>query len=79
MNRKIFVAFIAIIMGLQMCYAQKNQASDYNLHKAYEMLDQNNDIEALKYVNQQIKETPKLYEAYSLRAGVYYGQEKYVQ
>ena len=77
MKKILFITIITFIIGLQMCYAQKNKVSDYNLHKAYEMLDQNNDNEALKYVNQQIKETPKLSDAYSLRAGVYYGQGKY--
>lgn len=77
MKNILFTTILFFIIGIQMCYAQKNQSSDYNLRKAYEMLEQNNDNEALKYVNQQIKETPKLYEAYSLRAGIYYGQEKY--
>lgn len=77
MKKILSITVLFLIIGLQMCYAQKNQVSDYNLRKAYEMLDHNNDNETLKYVNQQIKDTPKLYEAYSLRAGIYYGQEKY--
>ena len=77
MKKNLLIAFMLMFMSLQMCYAQKNQTSDYNLRKAYEMLDQDNDNEALKYVNQQIKETPKLAEAYVVRGSVYYGQEKY--
>ncbi|MBQ8223410.1 MAG: retroviral-like aspartic protease family protein [Bacteroidales bacterium] len=77
MKKALLIAVIAIFMSLQMCYAQKNQVSDYNLRKAYELFDQNDFDGSIKYVNMQLEETPKLSEAYLLRAHIYYLQDKY--
>lgn len=76
MKKILSIIVITLIMGFQMCYAQKSQSSDYNLLKAYELLDQNDYNGAIKYVNQQIQETPKSSEAYFLRARIYYFQDK---
>lgn len=79
MKKILSIAAILLAMGLQMCYAQKNQSSDYNLHKAYEMLDQKDEKEALKYINQHITDNPKLSNGYIFRAGLYRCQKKYGQ
>lgn len=60
-----------------MTYAQSNHSSDYNMRKAYEMLDKNDEKEAMKYINQQIKEYPNSADAYVLRARVYHTNENY--
>ena len=57
--------------------AQKDKESDYNLRKAYELLEKNDQSEAMKYLNQQIEEYPKSVEAYAMRARVLMEQTKY--
>ena len=57
--------------------AQKDKESDYNLRKAYELLEKNDQSEAMKYLNQQIEEYPKSVEAYAMRARVLMEQNKY--
>lgn len=79
MKKILSITTVLLIMGLQMCYAQKNQSSDYNLRKAFEMLEQNDEKEALKYVNQHITDNPKLSNGYMLRASLYQHQKKYGQ
>ena len=61
----------------QMTFAQNTNTSDYNMRKAYEMLEKNDDREAMKYINQQIKEYPNSADAYVLRARVYHTNENY--
>lgn len=68
-----------LIMGLQPCFSQKNQTSDYNLHKAYELLEQKNEKEAMKHINQYIIDNPKHSNGYIFRAGLYQRQKKYDQ
>jgi clan AA aspartic protease (TIGR02281 family) len=67
------------MMVAQMCFAQKEQTSDYNLRKAYELLEQNDEKEALKYVSQHITDNPKQSNGYILRAGIYKRNKKYGQ
>ena len=70
--RKILLSTaMLLLMGLQLCYAQKSQSSDYNLRKAIEFLEKDDTGEALKYVNIQLKETPKSADAYITRARIY--------
>ena len=79
MKKSLFIIIIFSIMGLQMCYAQKSQPSDYNLRKAYELFDQNDEKEAMKHINQHITDNPKLSNGYIFRAGMYQYQKKYGQ
>jgi hypothetical protein len=51
MKKLLLTMVLLLVMGLQSSYAQKNQPSDYNLRKAYELMEQNDDKEAMKYVN----------------------------
>lgn len=60
MKKVLLTTALLLVMGLQLCFAQKSQSSDYNLRKAYEMLEQKDEKEALKYINQHIKDNPKL-------------------
>ena len=79
MKKFLLTTAIVLFMGLQLCYAQKNQSSDYNLRKAYELLEQKDEKETLKYINLYIKENPKESQGYIFRAGLYQRQKKYGQ
>ena len=79
MKKILITATMFLIMGLQPCFSQKNQTSDYNLHKAYELLEQKNEKEAMKHINQYIIDNPKHSNGYIFRAGLYQRQKKYGQ
>ena len=72
----LFVMSILLVFPLTVT-AQKDKESDYNLRKAYELLEKNDESEALKYINLQIEEYPKSVDAYALRARVFMEQQKY--
>ena len=72
----ISISFLLAVMP-SIANAQKNKESDYNLRKAYELLEKNDQSEAMKYLNQQIEEYPKSVEAYAMRARVLMEQNKY--
>ena len=71
----IVISFLLAVMP-SIANAQKNKESDYNLRKAYELLEKNDQSEAMKYLNQQIEEYPKSVEAYAMRARVLMEQNK---
>lgn len=78
MKKSVLVAAMSFLLALpSVGYAQKNEESDYNLRKAYELLEKNDQSEAIKYLNQQIEEYPKSVEAYAMRARVLMEQKKY--
>ena len=79
MKKVLLTTALLLIMGLQLCYAQKSQPSDYNLRKAYELLEQKDEKEALKHINQYIVDNPKSCQGYVFRAGLYQRQTKYGQ
>lgn len=79
MKKNLLVTIMFLVLGLQLCYAQKSQSADYNLRKAYELLEQKDEKEALKYINLYIKENPKESQGYIFRAGLYQRQKKYGQ
>lgn len=69
---KRIITIISALMLTLFCgnvYAQKNKTdSDYNLKKAYEVLQEENDEEkGLELVNKQLRETPDNVEALLLR------------
>jgi len=66
-NKSLLFIALAIFLGIEMSYAQKNKSSDYNLVKA-EVLTQQGDLtEAMKYIDKQINEYPKSSDGYFLR------------
>lgn len=78
MKKSVLLAAMSFLLVLpSVGYAQKNEESDYNLRKAYELLEKNDQSEAIKYLNQQIEEYPKSVEAYAMRARVLMEQKKY--
>ncbi len=79
MKRTALLSIILLFLGMQISFAQKSQQLDYNLRKALELLDNKDEKGAMKYINQQIEESPKSADAYVLRARVYQEQEKYGQ
>lgn len=72
----LLIIGLALISGYQ-AFAQKKQTSDYNFRKAIELVDKGDEVEAMKYVNEQISEAPEFSDAYVLRAQLYYQQEKF--
>ncbi|MCS2388983.1 hypothetical protein NXV57_16455 [Bacteroides thetaiotaomicron] len=79
MKKVLLTTVLLLIIGLQLCSAQKSQPSDYNLRKAYELLEQKDEKEAMKYINQYINENPKSSNGYIFRAGLYQNQNKFGQ
>lgn len=79
MKKVLLTTALLLIMGLHLCFAQKSQSSDYNLRKAYELLEQKDEKEAMKYINQYINENPKSSNGYIFRAGLYQNQNKFGQ
>ena len=78
MKKSVLLVAMSILLSLpSVMNAQKKEESDYNLRKAYELLEKNDQSEALKYINQQIEEYPKSVEAYAMRARVLMEQKKY--
>ena len=76
MKRIVFLIIgLTLTLGGQ-AFAQKKQTSDYNFQKAIELADKGDEVEAMKYVSEQISQTPEFSDAYVLRAQLYYRQEK---
>ena len=76
MKRIVFLIIgLTLTIGGQ-AFAQKKQTSDYNFQKAIELADKGDEVEAMKYVSEQISQTPEFSDAYVLRAQLYYRQEK---
>ncbi len=72
---------LSLIIGLALtfggqAFAQKKPVSDYNLRKAVECADKGDLVEAMKYLDAQISETPEFSDVYVLRAQMYYRQAK---
>lgn len=77
-NTLLLIAMSILLAAMPLTVnAQKNKESDYNLRKAYELLEKNDENEAIKYINLQIEEYPKSVDAYALRARVLMNQNKF--
>lgn len=81
--KRIFTLLSIIILSFVGCnvYAQKNNTeNDYNLKKAYEVLNEENDeAKALDIVNKQLRETPDNVYALVLRARILRRKGEYGQ
>ena len=79
--KHILTLLAALLLTLPGCnvYAQKNKSeSDYNLRKAYEVLEEDNDeAKALELVSKQLGQTPDNAKALLLRAQLQYRQHEY--
>ena len=77
-NTLLLIAMSILLAAMpSVVNAQKNEESDYNLRKAYELLENKEEAEALKYINKQIEEYPKSANAYGMRARLLFEQKKY--
>ena len=78
--KRIFIILSAILLTVLggEAFAQKNKSeNDYNLRKAYEVLNEENDQDkGLDLVNRQIRETPDNVEALLLRARLLRGKHE---
>ena len=53
-NTFLLIAISFLLVGIpSIANAQTKKESDYNLRKAYELLEKNDQSEAMKYLNQQ--------------------------
>lgn len=77
MKKSLSITIMIILMGFQMCYAQKNQTSDSNLQKAFELINENDAEGAIEFLDKQIEDNPKYSEAYHIRSIIYYIYEIY--
>ena len=78
MKKFMIIAATLLTMCSSVGYAQKKTDNTYNLQKAYEVLQKDNDEEqALDLLGKQIKETPKNIDALLLRARVYRNRKEY--
>lgn len=78
MKKFIIIAASLLAMCSTVGYAQKKTDNTYNLQKAYEILQKDNDVDqALALLSKQIQDTPKNVEAYLLRARVYRNKKEY--
>ena len=80
--KKIITILSAILLTLACgnVYAQKNSTNDYNLKKAYEVLNEENDeAKGLDLVNKQLRETPDNVEALLLRVRLLRRKNEYGQ
>lgn len=79
---KRFLSIAAAIAALIFCFessaiAQKSKDNTYDLQRAYEVLQKENDMDqALSLLKDQLKQTPDNPEAYLLRARIYRNQDK---
>lgn len=77
---KKFLIITATLMAMcsSFCYAQKKADSNYNLQKAYEVLQEEKDTDkALDLLDSQLTDTPNNIEALLLRARIYRSKEEY--
>ena len=77
MRQIIYIAIIALLVGTNAGYAQKKQPSYKNRDKAFELLEENNEKEAVRYLSLQLNETPEDADIYMLRSVLYGRQKQY--
>lgn len=76
--KNYLLIILLMCLGTYSSYGQKKQASDYNLKKAIEILDNGGDREeAMQYLDLQLEETPQNADAYMAKAAVYRAQKRY--
>ena len=63
----VIVIVVLLFLGLQLSFAKKTEVSDYNLRKAYELLEENDYEGAMDAVNAYIEEAPESAGGYLYR------------
>lgn len=80
--KRVITLLSALLLTLMSgdMYAQKNKTDDYNLKKAYEVLNEEKDeAKALELLNSQLRETPDNVEALLLRVRLLRRKNEYGQ
>ena len=80
--KRVITLLSALLLTLMSgdMYAQKNKTDDYNLKKAYEVLnDEKDEAKALDLLNSQLRETPDNVEALLLRVRLLRRKNEYGQ
>ena len=73
-----FITCLMLMMTSTVCCGQNVRVSDYNFRKAAEAFyEEDDDDKALKFVNEQLDETPDHVDSYVLRAKIYAYHDKF--
>ena len=73
-----FITCLMLMMTSTVCCGQNVRVSDYNFRKAAEAFyEEDDDDKALKFVNEQLDETPDHVDSYVLRAKIYACHDKF--
>ena len=76
--KKLVLIVIGLLLLTSDCVlAQKKQPSYKNRDKAFELLEENNEKEAMRYLSLQLNETPEDADIYMLRSVLYVLQKQY--
>ena len=78
MKKYIIIAAALFSMCSTVVYAQKKTDNTYKLQKAYEVLENDHDLDqALELLGEQIMDTPKNVEAYLLRLKIFRNKKEF--
>lgn len=75
--KNYLLIILLLCAGVYNGYGQKKQPSDYRLQKAIDLIQNGDEKEAMKCLDQQLQETPNDADARIVRADLYYRQKKY--
>lgn len=75
--KNYLLIILLLCAGVYNGYGQKKQPSDYRLQKAIDLIQNGDEKEAMKCLDQQLQETPDNADARIVRADLYYRQKKY--
>ena len=75
--KNYLLIILLLCAGVYNGYGQKKQPSDYHLQKAIDLIQNGDEKEAMKCLDQQLQETPDNADARIVRADLYYRQKKY--
>ena len=79
MKRIIFLAIIALLVGTNAGYAQKKQPSYKNRDKAFELLEEHNEKEAVHYLGLHLEDAPDDADAHLLKSLLHGHLKQYEQ
>lgn len=75
--KNYLLIILLLCAGVYNGYGQKKQPSDYHLQRAIDLIQNGDEKEAMKCLDQQLQETPDNADARIVRADLYYRQKKY--
>ena len=70
--KNYLLIILLLCAGVYNGYGQKKQPSDYHLQRAIDLIQNGDEKEAMKCLDQQLQETPDNADARIVRADLYY-------